>query len=208
MTFLKRQYQIARSELSAVEEALHRLESQRATAESQSPELQAEAALELLDDMTRITSDLAARAEVNPLLHRLGLRIGLTFISVVKGKKRVVQRLASGRMVFGDGPLPVPLFGKDHVEGGPHGCSHGSPAPSDVGNNGQANQDRLTAGDVAMPQPVSDVIVEKSRKKKQSAGKGVSPSSAAAVGYRSPDRLNKSQPEGISITKVNRGERT
>jgi hypothetical protein len=91
--------------------------------------LQAEAALGLLDDLTRITSDPAARAEVNALLRRLGLRIGLTFSSIVKGKKRVVQRLASGRMVFGDGPLPVPLFAKDHVEGDPHGCSHELPAP-------------------------------------------------------------------------------
>jgi hypothetical protein len=205
---LKRQYQAARSELSAVEEALSRLESQRAAAQSQSPELQAEAALGLLDDMTRITGDPAARAEVYPLLQRLGLRIGLTFISVVKGKKRIVQRLASGRMVFGDGPLPVPLFGKDHIEGGPHGCSYGSSVSAEVANSSQANPERLTGGDAAVPQLVSDVIVEKSREKKQSAEEGAFPSSAAAMGDHSPDRLSKSQPEGISITKVSRGERT
>jgi hypothetical protein len=162
--------------------------------------------LGLLDDWTRITSDPAARAEVNPLLQRLGLRIGLTFGSVVKGNKRVVQRLASGRMVFGDGPLPVPLFGKDAVEGGPHGCGHGLPKPADMANSGQANQERLTGGDAAVPQSVSDVIVEKSRKEKQTAEKGAFPSSAAAVGDRSPDRPNESQPEGISITKVSRGD--
>ncbi|HTU18801.1 MAG TPA: hypothetical protein VMG10_12135 [Gemmataceae bacterium] len=66
----------------------------------------------------------------------------------------------------------------------------------------------LTTGDAAVSQSLSDVIVAKSRKKKQLAEEGAFPSSAAAVGDRSPERLNKSQPEGISITKVSRGERT
>jgi hypothetical protein len=35
------------------------------------------------------------------------LWIGLTFRPAVKGSKRVVQRLVSGRMVFGDDALPV-----------------------------------------------------------------------------------------------------
>jgi hypothetical protein len=75
-----------------------------------------------LDDVARITSDPAERAEIQPLLERLGLRIGLRFQPAVKGTKRVVQKLVSGRMVFGDGPLPVPLFGKNNVENGPQGC--------------------------------------------------------------------------------------
>jgi hypothetical protein len=105
---LKRQYQVARSELAAVEEALRRLESERATAENQSPELQAEAALGLLDDLTRITSDPAARAEVNALLQRLGLRIGLSFGSVVKGKK--IARLAVATVtLLGQSRRAVPL---------------------------------------------------------------------------------------------------
>ena len=33
-----------------------------------------------------------------------------------KGKKRVVRRVASGVMVFGGHPLPVPLYGRDNAE--------------------------------------------------------------------------------------------
>jgi hypothetical protein len=160
---LKRQYRIARSEMAAVEEAQRRLETERMTEASQSPESQAEAALGLLDDLTRITSDPAARAEINPLLQRLGLRIGLSFGSVIKGKKRVVRRLLSGRTVFGDGPLPVPLFGKDHVEDGPHGCGQVLPLTADTGGCNQTNQERLMDGNAAKSQFVSDVIVEQCR---------------------------------------------
>ncbi|HEY7308435.1 MAG TPA: recombinase family protein [Gemmataceae bacterium] len=202
------QYQAAQAELREVEEALRRQEAAQATVEARLPEVQAEAALALLDDVRRITADPAARGEINPLLQRLGLRVGLTFASTVKGKKRVVRRLLSGRMVFGDGLLPVPLFGKDHVEDGPHGCAHVLAAPGGAAGESASNQERLPDGDRAIPKAESDVIVEKSREKKQSDEKGAFPSSAAAVGDRSPDRRNKSQPEGISITKVSRGERT
>ena len=102
----------------------------QATAEDRSPEAQAEAALALLDDVARVTADPTARAEVNPLSEAAGVMDRLDGSDpAVKGKKRVVQRLASGRMVFGDGPLPVPLFGKDNVEDGPHGCGGRIPAP-------------------------------------------------------------------------------
>jgi hypothetical protein len=78
----------------------------------------------LLDDVLRITGDPETRADVNSLLSRIGLRIGLTFRPVVKGKKRIVQRLASGRLVFGNAALPVPQFGKDNTDPqpAPHVC--------------------------------------------------------------------------------------
>ena len=126
---LSRQYQAVQADLAAVAESIRQQEAAAVTVESRSPEAQVEGALALLDDVARITADPAARAEINPLLKRLGLWIGLQFRPVVKGRTRVVQRLASGRMVFGDGPLPVPLFGKDRVEDRPPGCGCAPDAP-------------------------------------------------------------------------------
>ena len=73
----------------------------------------------LLDDVGRIASDESARAEVNPMLESLGLRIGLTFGEGVKGKKRVVRRLLGGVMAFGGTPLPVRMHGAANAEFGP-----------------------------------------------------------------------------------------
>jgi hypothetical protein len=52
-----------------------------------------------------------------------------------------------------------------------------------------------------------DGVFDRDREEKKTVEEGKSPSSTAAVGDRSPDRLNRSQPEGISITKVSRGDR-
>jgi hypothetical protein len=187
---LSRQYQAAQAELAAVADAIRRQEAAQTTAEARSPEAQAEAALALLNDVARVTADHAARAEVNPLLMRLGLWIGLRFSPAVKGTKRVVQRLVSGRMVFGDGPLPVPLFGKDNVGDTPHSC--GGESPPAVTPTAA-----ITGNEVSR----EDSRLEKT------AGAGVVPVPAVEKGDRTPDRLNSSQPEGISTTKVCRGDR-
>ncbi len=175
---LSRQFQSAESELAATAELIRRHESVASTVELHRPEAQAEAALALLDDVTRISADPAARADVNPLLKRLGLWIGFTFRPVVKGKKRIVQRLVSGRMVFGNRPLPVPLFGRDNVDTRPNGCEC-VPNQSD------------------------------SRKQQEvpTTGAGMVPVPAAVSGDCPPVRPISDQPEGISITKVSRGEK-
>src|SRR3954454_9084696 len=49
------------------------------------PEQQVEAALALLEEVQRVAESPQARAEVNPLLQRLGVWIGLSFAGVVKG---------------------------------------------------------------------------------------------------------------------------
>jgi len=146
----------------------------------------------LLDDVARIASEPAARAEVNPLLRRLGIWVGLTFGTVVKGPKRRVQRLLSGRMTFGDTPLPVPLFGARHLEGGPHGGGREVPLPSGAGGEGVRTK--------------SDVVCESRAEREVAEGGGVEPPSAAP-GFCDPALPNESQPEGISITKVSRGDR-
>ena len=89
---LSRQYQAIQADLAAVAESIRQQEAAEATVESRSPEAQVEGALALLDDVARITADPAARAEINPLLKRLGFWIGLQFRPAVKGKTRVVQR--------------------------------------------------------------------------------------------------------------------
>jgi hypothetical protein len=199
---LTRQFSTAKAELAAVEDSVRRLEAEQPAETARSPEAQAESALGLLDDVTRVAGNPAARAEVRPLLQRLGVRIGLSFVSAIKGKKRVVQRLMSGRMVFGGRPLPVPLFGKENAGGGPH--SGGALPPAEWGK--AEDQNRLSVGESAAA-AASDVIVGEGRNDKQAAGAGILPAPAAAVGDRSPARPNGSRPEGVSITKVSRGER-
>ena len=83
---LSRQYQAIQADLAAVAESIRQQETAEATVESRSPEAQVEGALALLDDVARITADPAARAEINPLLKRLGLWIGLQFRPSCKGQ--------------------------------------------------------------------------------------------------------------------------
>lgn len=80
------------------------------------PEVEVAAAMSFLQSLERAANDPLARGEINSLLRELGVMIGLTFTSAIKGKKRVVRRLASGVMVFGGDPLPVPLYGRDNAE--------------------------------------------------------------------------------------------
>jgi hypothetical protein len=204
---LSRQYKAAQAELAAVAEAIRQQEAAPARVEDRSPEAQAEAALAVLDDVARITADPAARAEVNPLLKRLGLWIGLRFRPAVKGTKRPVQRLVSGRMVFGDGPLPVPLFGRENRDDGPHGCGGASPAQAVPAEDGERDQQSPLPSEPPRATAASAVIDGNGREKEQPAGAGSVPVPAGVLGDRAPDRLNSSQPEGISITKGSRGDR-
>ena len=205
---LARQYEAAGAELAAVGDAF-RQEAAQPTASARQPEEQADTALALLDDVLRITADPAARAEVNPLLKRLGLRIGFTFQPDIKGKKRIVQRLASGRMVIGDGSLPVPLFGKDNVDEGGHGC--GGPLPDQITPTKKCYDGpaKPSSGESVRSTAASEIIDQNRRKEKQNVGAGTVPVPPADRGDQAPsNRLNNSsQPEGISITKVSRGDR-
>jgi hypothetical protein len=180
-----------RGERQQLLQAIGDCEARLAPAPVTSPEQAAEGALGLLDDVARIAAEPAARAEVNPLLRRLGIWVGLTFGTVVKGQKRRVQRLLSGRMTFGDTPLPVPLFGARHLEGGPHGDGCEAPLPSEAGREVVGTK--------------GDVVCESRAEREAAEGEGIGPPSAAPA-LCDPTLPMVSQPEGISITKVSRGD--
>jgi hypothetical protein len=52
---------------------------------------QVNAALGLLDDICRVASDDRARTEINPLLTKLGVRLGLNFTGAIERKRRAVR---------------------------------------------------------------------------------------------------------------------
>ena len=112
--------------------------------------------------------------------------------------------MASGRMVFGDGPLPVPLFGKDRVEDRPPGCGCAPNAPPALDKEVIQEGNFPSASESAVAPAMHDGI---GGARSLLAEPGLVPGSAADLVDRTPAQLNRSPPEGISITKVSRGER-
>jgi hypothetical protein len=201
---LSRQYSAAQAEQAAVEDALRRLANDRAGAKVQSPEANADAALAILADVARIASDPASRAEVGPLLKRLGVEIGLTFGPAIKGKTRRVQRLLSGRMVFGGTPLPVPPFGADNVDvARPYSASPTPAAPSGRDSEAAPRSGQSLEGD----RPATDREAKNNCSKPKTSAGLTNSAAAAILPDQLPVRPSVCQPEGISITKVSRGER-
>jgi DNA invertase Pin-like site-specific DNA recombinase len=92
-------------ELAEAQMQLAAVPQERATAQ-RVPEEEVEAALRLLDNIRQVAQNPTARAQILPLVQRLGLRIGLQFADAVKGKKRRVRRLVGGLLSFGDSPFP------------------------------------------------------------------------------------------------------
>ena len=202
---LCRQHETVRSQVAENRLLITQLEAEQAASATRTPEQEVEAALSLFDDVTRITGDPRARAEVNPLLGRLGIWIGLRFADAIKGKKRVVRRLQSGVMTFGGRP-PVPLHGQDNLDFGPGGRQRPSATP-DRDTHGPNEHERKTAGGLKAPAAQSDVFRGKDRVEKQQTGEGQGCPSPVTDGLCGFDRPSESQPEGISSTKVSRGER-
>ncbi len=156
--------------------------------------------------MTRITDDPKARAEVNPLLGRLGVWIGLRFADALKGKKRVVRRLQSGVITCGGTP-PIAIHGADNTGDAPGGHRQ-LPSPA-LGRDeqGAAKQNNQPAGGLSEPTAASDVFDGSGRVESQQAGAGQVCPAPAADGPCERARPSGSRPEGISSTKVSRGDR-
>ena len=130
------------TEVAGLEQKIRELNGQEPRSKVRTPADEVEAALSLLDQILRVTADESARAEIPKLIQGLGIWIGLSFGEAIKGKKRVVRRLQSGVMVFGDAELPVHLHGRDrlpdHHSGDSHNATEGC-TPS--------GRDRIVTGD-------------------------------------------------------------
>lgn len=123
----------------------------------------------LLGDVARITADRAGRAEVNLLIKRLRLWIGLKFRPEVKGARRVVKRRVSGRMVF-EGPLWVTLFSQDNVVGEQQGGGCPSPLHVASAEENAHDKEKPSVGESAGAMVAMGGIECDSWEEKQTAG--------------------------------------
>jgi hypothetical protein len=107
------------------------------------------------------------------------MQVGLKFDAAVKGKVRKVRRLVGGQIVFGDRELPVPLHGRDRLNPG----------------GGESQRSQRGHGNC-----------ERAGEKKKTSGKetvGADPTGSAPTAMNQ----NESHREGVSSTKVSRGDR-
>lgn len=183
-------------ELDAAEQNVEAEKRPKPTVVAPTPEKTVEAAITILAEVQRIATDEAARSRIPLLLSNLGVWIGMSFGSSLKGKKRIVRRLQSGVMTFGDKELPVPVYGSRNRQGGPNSCQ-------DEDGNRVSNK----GGDSSEFQEF-----ETNGKGVDCGGKGKADTEApATVSAASSDEQSagsgSDQPEGISFTKDSRGDR-
>lgn len=105
-----------RAEVADLERGLVSQSRASSSGASRTVEEEVEAAMAVFDNITRITTDERARGEINSLLVRLGMWLGLNFIAAIKGKKRAVRQLVGGVMAFGQDQLPVRLHGARNAD--------------------------------------------------------------------------------------------
>ena len=189
---LRNEYKDLDQELGAARRRLNQEKHAPPVPARTDPDQDVAAAIALLDDIERITAEPPARAEVNHLLVKLGIWLGLSFTSAIKGKTREVRKLASGVLTFGDAPLPVKLYGDDNAA--PPGDDRGGssdrhdPRPGSQGK-GVVDQKRpLSAGGHAAKGP-----------------DGTKPIQAPDVVDQTASLTNCCR-EGVSFTKVHRGD--
>ena len=111
---VREEYRRIKAEHEGVIAELADLEARQSSLVIASPEDEVDAAMDLLDDVRRVCNNTEARAEIAPVVQKLGLRVGLTFVEGIKGKKRKVRRLAGGELTFGD--RLVPFHGHQHED--------------------------------------------------------------------------------------------
>lgn len=195
---LAEEFDRIKAALSTAEKELQVLTSLQPEATPTTPENEVNAAMGLIQDIQRITSDSKARGEINPLLVNLGVRIGLTFGDAIKGKKRVVRRLLCGVMTFGKGQMPVRPHGRDR-----------DPTPSVPKEEDGYCREMPAAAD-SRQQAETKTHQEQARTcgrgEKGKAGKGTKAPNPTSSAHERAARLGISHPEGISFTKGSRGE--
>jgi hypothetical protein len=143
------------------------------------PQRDVNAALRILEHLDQVVQHPEAREALRVLVARLGMRVGLKFESAVKGKMRKVRRLVGGLIVFGERELPVPLHGRDRLD--PEGTQ---PLKPQNGHDG-------------------GLVIRKAKKSSGTAMIGADPDGSASTAVNQ----NESHREGVSSTKVSRGDR-
>jgi hypothetical protein len=138
-----RQYGLLKQELRETEAAIG--SKRQNSAPHRSIDDDVKVALELLDAITGLTAKAEARNALPDLVQRLGVRIGLTFAPGIKGTKRQVRVLVGGILAFGDQELPVPLFGRQRVDGLPVRPDSGQPEPDTTDRSFFAQQGGVVA---------------------------------------------------------------
>ncbi len=189
-----------KTEIATIDSKIASIEVEQTENIGRDPGQLVEAAMELLNDVARITSSSDTRPELHALLQRLGVRIGLRFVSQVKGKKRVVQRLTSGRMVFGDAQLPVPIFGKNNVDD----SRSTKPTSATSTNRETPSSQQMKQGDSQPTKQTRSLLISQDHSTKDRLGMVLNQDIEIC---NSQSLVTESQPEGISVRKGNRGER-
>jgi hypothetical protein len=69
--------------------------------------------MSLMDQIEVTLSNPDARAEIGPMLERMGCRVGLFFAEGIEETNRRILRLTGGVTAFGNMELSVPVHGKD-----------------------------------------------------------------------------------------------
>ena len=172
------QFDNIKAELKTAERTLEDREKLHQPQELRPPEVEVERALQLVGEINRVTGDKSARGSIRPLILKFGIRLGLNFGAAMKGT-REVRNFLGGVIAFGNKPLPVPIHGYNNRDDGD---------PGQCNSNGQTakeSADTLKSDRIAGLAPIM--------------GDG---SQAPAVSG------NDRQHEGVSFTKVSRGDRT
>ena len=169
------------AELRAGQQRLAEMERNSASIVSEA--VRVDQAMTFVENLLRVCDDRSARAELQPILKKLGLWIGLDFTSALKGKKREVRRLTGGLFAFGTKNLPVPLFGRDQVP--QNDIDHGQ--SSEV----QLRTEEISHAAVSLTDPGSPLAPD---------------TNAEALLSRRRLGPTLRHQEAVSFTKVNRGD--
>ena len=191
---LRNEYKELDQELGAAHGRLNQEQRAQSVPARTDPDQDVAAAIALLDDIERITTEPPARAEVNNLLVKLGIWLGLSFTGAIKGKTRQVRKLASGVLTFGDAPLPVQLYGDDNAD--------------PPGEDGGGSDDRHD------PRPGTQRKEVVDQKRSLSAGGRTTAGLDGTEPIQAPDVVDQTasptncRREGVSFTKVHRSDWT
>lgn len=184
-------YEMLRDESIAVgvqrqqlQTALDKLNREVASRQQLEPAVQVQAAMRLLSQIESIVANPCARQELAAFIDKLGIWVGLEFTEALKGKKRKVRKLAGGRLYFGQVRPPVVLYGTRNCEHPHHDTSQA---------------ELVVQPDFSTSRPV------------ETKPTGPAPEDHSVPARRAdsavPPEPVLGRPEGISFTKVNRGDR-